>query len=134
MKLFKLLITTPDRVYYEGEVYSLTVNQADGVTQVLADHIQAIGLIVKGRCSFVDARKIKRFFMTDDGIMSITKEGVTISSLIVQSEKAYEKDVEDSENERIKEIERRRKSREEYVRSKLEMAKSLTGRKNDKKG
>lgn len=133
MKLFKLVITTPDRVYYDGEVYSLTVNQADGVTQVLADHANAIGLILKGRCNYVDARNIKRYFMTDDGILSITKDGVTITSSIVQSEKAYEKAVEDSENERIKEVERRRKSREEYVRSKLEMAKSLTGRKNDKK-
>lgn len=131
MKLFKLLITTPDRVYYEGEVYQVTVMQADGVRQILSGHIPAIGVIVSGKCSFTDARKIKRIFITSDGILNVTKDLVTISASTVQSEKAYEKAQEDAENEQNKEIERRKKSREEYVRSKVEMAKSLSGKKAD---
>lgn len=131
MKLFKLLITTPDRVYYEGEVYQVTVMQSDGVRQILADHIPSIGIIVGGKCSFTDARKIKRIFITSDGILNVTKDLVTVSAAIVQSEKAYAKSQEDSENEQIREIERRKKSREEYVRNKVELAKSLSGKKSE---
>ncbi len=134
MKLFKLLINSPDRIYYEGEVYQVTVRQTDGIRQILADHIPAVGQIVQGRCSFTDARKIERFFMTDDGILNITHDLVTVSSSLVQSERAYQQDIKEKENEAVNEQNRRRRSREEYALSKLEMAKALTGKGNgDKK-
>lgn len=129
MKLFKLLIHTPDRVYYEGEVYQVTVRQTDGIRQILADHIPSIGQIVQGRCSFTDPRKIERFFMTDDGILYISRDLVTISSSVVQSERAYHQDALEREHEAENEQNRKRKSREQYALSKLEMAKALTGKK-----
>ena len=126
MKKFSLVLLTPERTYYKGEVYQLTVRQSDGVVQILADHEPSTGVIVDGFCSFVDGRNIKRTFITKSGFVNVTREKVTVSSTEIYSERAFEKAVEDEENERQKEIERRHKSREEYVRTRLELAKSLS--------
>lgn len=131
MKRFNLTLLTPERTFYKGEVYQVTIHQEDGITQILADHEPSTGVIVAGFCSFTDARNIKRTFITKNGIVHISRDGVIVSSTSIQSEKAFEKSVEDSENERKKEIERRHKSREEYVRSRLELAKALSGKKKN---
>lgn len=132
MKKFNLVLLTPERTYYKGEVYQVTVHQSDGVVQILADHEPSTGVIVHGFCSFTDGRNIKRTFITKGGFVSVTKEKVTISSTEIYSERAFEKAVEDEENERKKEVERRHKSREEYVRTRLELAKSLSSGKSKK--
>lgn len=131
MEKFAIELFTPEHMYYKGDVYQLTVWQSDGVRQILANHEPSIGTIVAGRCSFIDAKKIKRTFITGDGIISITRECTSVSSVTIQSERAFEKAQEDLENDSQRESIRRKKSREEYVRSKLEMAKSLSGKKDD---
>lgn len=123
------MLLTPERTYYKGEVFQVTVHQSDGIVQVLADHEPSTGVIVEGFCSFTDARNIKRTFITKSGFINITRERVTISSTEIYSERAFEKAVEDEETARKKEVERRHKSREEYVRSRLELAKSLSSKK-----
>lgn len=129
MKKFNLVLLTPERTYYKGEVYQVTVNQSDGVVQILADYEPSTGVIVGGFCSFTDVRNIKRTFITKSGFINVTREKVIISSTEIYSERAFAKAVEDEETERKKEVERRHKSREEYVRSRLELAKSLSSKK-----
>lgn len=132
MKKFNLTLLTPERIYYKGEVYQVSVHQEDGLTQILADHEPSTGLITEGFCNFTDGRNIKRIFVTKSGFVNIERDKVTISSTEIYSERAYEKAIEDAENNRKKEIERRHKSRDEYVRTRLELAKSLSS-KNTKK-
>lgn len=95
---FKLVIISPEGVYFNDEVESLTLKLTSGYRTILAGHAPLIGSLHYAPMHFIKDGKIEHFSL-NGGAINITKEKV---ALIVNSIEAKD-DID---------IERARKSKE----------------------
>ena len=129
MSTFKLILRTPETVVFEGDVTLLRVNQADGSRSFLAGHEDCLGNIAEGVCKYVQEDGTEKRFVTSDGFFLIKKRVVSVNAPIID----YGDDVETVMNKyAITSGELRSrylKSRAAYVSGKIELSKSIAGKK-----
>ncbi|MBQ9276796.1 MAG: hypothetical protein IJ226_04295 [Clostridia bacterium] len=127
MKLFQVVLRTPDKVVFEGEISSLTITQSDGYTTFLAGFENSFGTFVSGVQKLVDEKNVQTSFVTENGVFVVENGTLTLNSaLIVQGDDPVSV-LGQIESEREERKLKHERSRKEYSKSKMEMAKSLLG-------
>jgi len=110
VKTFYAELITPDKSFFKGEISALFVTLNDGTIEILADHMPAICELSPGKCNLKLSDGTEKVFASNDGILNIKKDCVTITSDFLE----WEEDIENAvaELEKRTEIEkiRRKKS------------------------
>ena len=74
---FKVLISTPDKIYYNGLADSLVCPEPEGYFGVLARHAQMVAAVGTGIIKVILAAETK-LIVVDGGIAEVTPESTTI--------------------------------------------------------
>lgn len=130
MKNFTLTLRTPEKVVFEGEASLLHVNQADGSRSFLAGFENCLGSITQGVCYYIaDDKEVK--FVTADGFFLVKNGSITLNSPIIEYGddpqevmKKYEITSKELRNRYLK-------SKQEYLTGKIELAKAISGKKQN---
>ena len=84
---FKLVIITPEGVYLEKQVNSLTVKLTTGYRTFLAKHAPLVGSLDYGEMHFVNSKNKTEYFAIFKGAVNVTNEGVTLITQNIESAK-----------------------------------------------
>ena len=76
-KTFKLTLSTPEAVLYDGEAESITLETQDGEIGIMADHTPLVALIKPGIMNISQAGETK-LLATGDGFVKVTKSSVKV--------------------------------------------------------
>lgn len=112
MKTFKAELITPVKTFFEGEIVRLNVTASDGYMEILADHMPSLCEITSGKCEITLPDNTKRVFASDDGILNIQKNGIVVTSDLLE----WEEDLENALKEKELHIEAEHKRRSESYR------------------
>lgn len=93
---FKLHIYATDRVFYDGDCNSLTVNTIDGQMGVLAHHSNMICALLNGTTVYKVGEKTY-FAATSEGVMKIEDNDV----LVLVDTAEHPEEIDKLQNERI---------------------------------
>ncbi|MBP5655520.1 MAG: F0F1 ATP synthase subunit epsilon [Clostridiales bacterium] len=63
--VIRLVVVTPDRVFFEGDVYSATIPATDGAMGVMAGHEPQVVSITPGIVTIRDDEGIRHFFAAE---------------------------------------------------------------------
>ena len=126
MKTFHVTMLRPDKVFFEGDVTSLLVNQQNGQVQILAGHMPMLMSLAPGMAK-IETENGSVIFATGDGMLQISKEGCTICSDFLAWEDKLDAAITNRETNIKNELERRHKSFIEYKLSKMEIARIFSG-------
>lgn len=77
-KSFKLIIVTPEKKIYDGEVTSVIAPGDLGYLGVLADHAPLITSLKQGNLEITDSSGAKDTMVITGGFMEVVKNTVTI--------------------------------------------------------
>jgi F-type H+-transporting ATPase subunit epsilon len=77
-KSFKLIIVTPEKKIYDGEVTSIIAPGDLGYLGVLADHAPLITSLKQGNLEITDPSGEKNTMVITGGFMEVVKNTVTI--------------------------------------------------------
>lgn len=77
MNTFKLVINTPEKTVYSGEVDSILAPSSDGYLGVMANHAPMISTIVAGVLK-ISGDMADKYMVVGDGVMHIAKNSVRI--------------------------------------------------------
>lgn len=77
LKTFKLLVNTPDRVFYNGDVSMVELSTSEGEIGVYADHIPLTSVLVPCVMTIHENGTTKKAAVID-GIVEILKDKVTV--------------------------------------------------------
>lgn len=80
MNTFKLVIASPDGNMFDGDIVKIVLRGAEGELAVLKDHIPFITSVVSGECRIELSDGTEKKGMADGGILSVSKENVTLLS------------------------------------------------------
>ncbi len=80
MDSYKLTISTPDGNIFSDNVYALFLRGAKGDLAVLPGHIPFVTTVRKGNCRIEFEDGEEKTGYADGGILSVTKDGVTLLS------------------------------------------------------
>lgn len=72
-----LNIITPEKVFYEGAVEYLSLEAPDGRVGFMRGALPRVSVLKAGRLS-IKAESVDESFMCGDGIVRVTKDGVTV--------------------------------------------------------
>lgn len=77
-KAFKLIILTPEREFFEGEVIELVTGSTQGDIAILADHMPLVTNLMPSDTLIVekDGKKLKAF--TSSGILEVKGDAVSM--------------------------------------------------------
>ena len=126
MKLFHVVLRTPEKIVFEGEVQSLSLMQEEGRMTFLANFVKSFGSVKEGLCHFVDDSGDKKRFVTSNGFFTVDKNVFILNAPIIEFGDSVEK-VMTMKNAEIQErVQKHSRSRKEYTKSRMEMAKNLT--------
>jgi F-type H+-transporting ATPase subunit epsilon len=73
----KLEITTPEQIYFSGEVTSVTLPGTNGLFTVWENHAPLISSLTKGKISYT-VEKIEKELDIDGGFAEVSKNIVTV--------------------------------------------------------
>ena len=124
VKLFNLIILTPEREFFNGEVEAVSAYAPDGSVMVLADHAPFIMPVSIGNISIKQNDKWESA-VNSEGFMEVRRDGVMI---FVQScERPDEIDARRAEEARKRALEnmRQKQSMTEYRQSKIALARAM---------
>jgi len=124
VKLFNLIILTPEREFFDGEVEAVSAYAPDGSVMVLADHAPFIMPVSIGNISIKQNDKWESS-VNSEGFMEVRRDGVMI---FVQScERPDEIDARRAEEARKRALEnmRQKQSMTEYRQSKIALARAM---------
>ncbi|HXF48783.1 MAG TPA: ATP synthase F1 subunit epsilon [Verrucomicrobiae bacterium] len=76
--MYQLSIVTPDRVFYEGEVASLTAPGMAGYLGVLTGHAPLLTPLATGKLTFRDASGKNFLAALSGGFLEVSKKGVIL--------------------------------------------------------
>ena len=82
-KTFKLLVNTPDRVFYEGDVAMVEVTTSEGEIGIYADHIPLTSVLMPCVMTIHENGDAKKAAV-HGGIIEILKEKVTILAEVAE--------------------------------------------------
>ncbi|MEI6847542.1 MAG: ATP synthase F1 subunit epsilon [Chlorobiaceae bacterium] len=71
-KNFQIEIVTPQKLYFSGEVESVTVPGDSGLFQVLRDHAALLASLRNGKVKLEMADKSEKIFMIDGGFFEVS--------------------------------------------------------------
>lgn len=89
---FKLSIVTPEKVYYEADVVSITVPGSEGYLGILANHAPLITAMKCGRIEFRDDEDKVQVLAVSGGFLEVSSNVATILADTVEA--ADEIDIE----------------------------------------
>lgn len=123
-KLFNLIILTPERQAFDGDVESLTVNTTDGQFTFLADHVPIIMPLIVGTMIINTPDGTLEVF-NSEGFLEIRHDAALV--YVQACERAEEIDRQRAEEARLRAEERLRqqKSMQEYRESKMALARAM---------
>ena len=78
MATFKLSIVTPEKVFYEADVSSLTVPGSEGYLGILANHAPLITAMKPGKIEFRDAEDSVHLLAVSGGFLEVSGNIATI--------------------------------------------------------
>lgn len=90
--MFHLSIVTPEKVYFEAEVKSLTVPGTEGYLGILSNHAPLITALIPGKIEFRDKADEVSILAVSGGFIEISNNRATI--LADAAETADEIDIE----------------------------------------
>ncbi len=76
-KPFRLMVLTPEREFYNGEAYSVSVQSIDGQLCVLADHIPMTSALGVGTLTIKRGEEALTAFHSE-GFMEVRSDGVIV--------------------------------------------------------
>ena len=134
MNTFKLHLLGADRLFYEGQCYSVTVPASDGQYGVLAGHANLITAIVPGELTFTVPGDEPVTVAVAAGIMKVEDNDVLILvDSVLRPEEIYA-DRAREEAAAAREALMQKKSRQEYRSAQAQLARAVTKLKVRRKG
>ena len=79
MKLFPLVISSPDGDLFRGDILKITLRGSEGDLAILAGHIPFVTAVKAGKVK-IELDDEDRFGMTDGGLLSVSESTVTLLS------------------------------------------------------
>ncbi len=76
--MFLLSIVTPEKVYYEAEIKSLTAPGTEGYLGVLSHHAPLITALKPGKIEFRDAQDLLHILAVSDGFLEVSENRATL--------------------------------------------------------
>jgi len=83
--MYKLVIVTPEKRFYEDEVNSLIAPGSLGYLGVLTDHAPLITELVPGKLTVKDTKGEEKVFALSGGFLEVLKNNVTILADSIES-------------------------------------------------
>lgn len=80
MNTFKLTVSSPDGNIFDGEVVKLDVRGVEGELAVMAGHVPFVTYLVKAPCVLWFEDGTKKEAVSEGGLLTVGKEGVTLLS------------------------------------------------------
>lgn len=78
MNTFRLIITSPDGPFYDGDAYMLSLRGTDGDLAILANHIPFITAVQPGSCKILLPDETEKRGTVDSGILSVSHNTATL--------------------------------------------------------
>lgn len=132
MKEFYLQLITPDKILFEGQAVRLKLILADGGVEILGGHMPAISQIAAGRCELTLPDNTRRIFASNDGILNISREKVSVLSDLLEWEEDLAKAIKEREEHISQEQLRRKQSDLENRLGIVALRKAFAFLKNEK--
>lgn len=83
-KTFHLTVTTPDRVFYEGDVIMVELNTTEGQIGVLKNHIPLTGVLAPGVCYLHESSEEIKVCAIHRGFFEILQNSMTILAEVAE--------------------------------------------------
>ncbi len=110
MKLFNLKMITPEKTLFQGKAQSIRVMVEDGSLEILASHIPSVAYLVPGECRIILENGERRTFVSSDGVLNISRSGVSLTSDFLEWEENLEAALQEKQKRIASEKERRSES------------------------
>ena len=110
MKLFNLKMITPEKTLFQGKAQSIRVIVEDGSLEILASHIPSVAYLVPGECRISLENGERRTFVSSDGVLNISRSGVSLTSDFLEWEENLEAALQEKQKRVASEKERRSES------------------------
>lgn len=83
-KTFHLTITTPNRVFYEGDVTMVELNTTEGQIGVLKNHIPLTSVLAPGACYIYESEENIKVCAIHSGFVEILQDSMSILAEIAE--------------------------------------------------
>ena len=130
-KLFRLEVISPDRIFYENDVYMVEYNTTEGQVGILAEHIPMTQILAPGVLTITEDENSQRIAALHEGFVEITQDKVTI--LAESVEWPWDIDLKRAEEARIRAERRLNAGGKDLMRAELALKRALI-RENVAKG
>ena len=130
-KLFRLEVISPDRIFYENDVYMVEYNTTEGQVGILAEHIPMTQILAPGVLTITEDENSQRIAALHEGFVEITQNKVTI--LAESVEWPWDIDLKRAEEARIRAERRLNAGGKDLKRAELALKRALI-RENVAKG
>ena len=130
-KLFRLEVISPDRIFYENDVYMVEYNTTEGQVGILAEHIPMTQILAPGVLTITEDENSQRMAALHEGFVEITQNKVTI--LAESVEWPWDIDLKRAEEARIRAERRLNAGGKDLKRAELALKRALI-RENVAKG
>lgn len=82
MNTFRMIISSPDGTVFDGEIAMLTLRGVEGELAIMAGHAPFVTSVAPCDCKLVlsDDEDEDKHGHTDGGLLSVTREAVTLLS------------------------------------------------------
>ncbi len=136
MKTFKLHLIGADRLFYEGECFSIIAPAVDGQVGILADHSNLITGIVPGELTFTTPGEhpLTSTVAVAGGIMKVENNDVMILVDSVLSPEEIDADRAREEEAAAREALLQKRGIQEYRSAQAQLARAVTKLKVRRKG
>lgn len=76
--MYKLLVITPEKIVFEGEVSSLIAPGTDGYLEILSNHAPIVTSLQPGKLVITDQSNQKLIFAVSGGILEVYRNQATL--------------------------------------------------------
>ena len=80
MNTFSLIISSPEGDLFNGDAVFLSLRGSEGDLAILAGHTPFLTAVQPGECKVILPDDSERFGLTDGGLLTVSKEAVTLLS------------------------------------------------------
>lgn len=124
MGTFRLEVLTPEKRFFEGDVDMVIVRSVDGDLGILRGHMPMVAPIGIGSLRILTGGQWREAFISG-GFMEVKPESTLILSDAVEWPEEIDIKRAEAAKERALERLRQKRSREEYIRSQVALARAL---------
>jgi len=76
--MFHLFVVTPEKVIFDGPVYSINAPGSVGYLEILTNHAPLITILKTGKFTITDESNKKTFFALSGGYLEVSNNQVTV--------------------------------------------------------